>query len=86
LIKGKLANANVAIASLRYGTHVGRIDQYKLTGGNCVKLYINKLNNDAINQATAFREMIHVRGGLYKFSNSDFNMADAESLIRLLAR
>jgi hypothetical protein len=51
-----------------------------------VHAVINKLNNDAIDQATALCEMIYVREGLYKFSNSDFNMADAESLIRLLAR
>jgi hypothetical protein len=71
---------------LRYGTHAGRIGENKLTGRHCLKLYINKLNDDVIDQATALREMIYVRESLYKFSNSDFNMADAESLIRLLAR
>jgi hypothetical protein len=65
---------------------VGRIVENKVTGRPCLKLCINKLNNDAIDQATALRETIYVREGLYKFSNSDFNMADAESLIRLLAR
>jgi hypothetical protein len=75
-----------AFCSLSYGTHVGRIGENKLTGRHCLKLYINKLNDGVIDQATALRAMIYVRESLYKFSNSDFNMTDAESLIRLLAR
>jgi hypothetical protein len=43
------------------------------------------LNIDATDQAIALRKVIHVREGLYKFSNSDFNTADAETLICLLA-
>jgi hypothetical protein len=76
---------NAAFCSVRYGKHLGRIGENKLTSRYCLKLYINKLNNNSIDQATAVREMIYVREGLYKFSNSDFNVAGAESLIRLLA-
>jgi hypothetical protein len=61
--------------------HIGRIGENKLKGRPCLKLYNNKLNIDATDRATAHREIIYVREGLYEFSNSDFNTADAQTLI-----
>jgi hypothetical protein len=70
---------------LRYGKQIGCIGENKITGRYYLKLYKIKLNTDATDRATALHEIIHVREGLYKFFNSDFNTADAETLIPLLA-
>ena len=64
---------------------IGSIGDYKLTGRHCFERYKSKLNIDAIDRATAFREIIYVREGLYQFSNNNFSIYDVDPLIRLLA-
>ena len=76
---------NAAFCSLRYNMRVDSIGDNKLTGGHWFELFNSKLNIDSIDRATALREIIYVREGLYEFSNSDFGIDDAKTLIRLLA-
>ena len=77
---------NAAFCSLRYNMRIDSIGDNKLTGAHWFELFNSKLNIYSINRATALREAIFVREGLYEFSNSDFDIADANTLIRLLAR
>ena len=65
--------------------HTRDIGNKKLTGSRCLALFKNKLNVESIDRATALREVIYVREGLYKFSNSNFSTDGVNSLIQLLA-
>ena len=76
---------NAAFCSLRYNMQIGSIGDYKLTGRHCFERYTSKLNIDALDRATALREIIYVREGLYQFSDNNFSIYDADSFIRLLA-
>ena len=63
---------------------VGYSDQ---EDNHCLELYNSKLNIVSIHthQAIALREIIYVREGLYKLSESNFSTEDVNTLIRLLA-
>ena len=65
--------------------HTRDIGNKKLTGSRCLELFKNKLNVESIDRATALREVIYVREGLYEFSNSIFSTDDVNTLIQLLA-
>ena len=65
--------------------HTRDIGNKKLTVSRCLALFKNKLNVESIDRAIALREVIYVREGLYKFSNSNFSTDDVNSLIQLLA-
>ena len=76
---------NTIFCSLRYNMHTRDIGKKKLTGSRCLELFKNKLNVESIDRATALREVIYVREGLYEFSNSIFSTDDVNTLIQLLA-
>jgi hypothetical protein len=76
---------NAIFCSLRYNMHTRDIGNKKLTGSRCLELFKNKLNVESIDRATALREVIYVREGLYKFSNSIFSTDDVNTMIQLLA-
>ena len=76
---------NAAFCALRYNMHIDSIGENRLTGKHCLELYQSKLSIVSIHQAIALREIIYVREGLYKLSESNFSTEDVNTLIRLLA-
>lgn len=76
---------NAVFCSLRYNMHIHNIGNNRLTSRHCLELYKNKLNIESLDRATALREVIYVREGLYRFSNSVFSIDDVNTLINSLA-
>ena len=76
---------NAVFCSLRFNMHIDDVGKRKLSNNHCFEQYRNKLNVDSVDRAAALRELIYVREGLYKMSNSDFCMDDINSMIGFLA-
>ena len=75
---------NAVICSSHFNMHIANVGRSKLTGRHCLELHNSLLEIADLDRAVALHEVISIREGLLKFSNSDFSADDVDTFIRLL--
>ena len=63
--------------------HIANVVHSKITGRHCLELRSGLLEITDLDRAVALHEVIFIREGLSKFSNSDFSADDVDTFIGL---
>ena len=75
---------NAVFCSSHFNMHIANVGHSKLTGRHCLELHNSLLEIADLDRAVALHEVIFIREGLSKFSNSDFSADDVDTFIRFL--